>query len=80
MKIETIIGIMFFSIMSGILLLMVYILYDGIKDFFKNMPKYKTHYIDINNNEGIAKFCDKNMTCVVDDHRILVKEYWEVEI
>lgn len=36
------------------------------------------HYIDLDGNQGIADWCDRNMTCHVNDKLIQVKEYWQI--
>lgn len=47
-----------------------------MKDIDKN-NRYR--YIDLNNNEGIAEHCTRNMVCRIDNRRIKVKEYWIVK-
>lgn len=61
--------------------IMMFLLIKIVFDFVENNFNYETYYIDLENNEGKAKFCDKDMSCVTfDDKRILVKEYWKERV
>ena len=56
-------------------------LFIFFRDMFRsisNSLNYEIHYIDFDNNKGIADFCDNDMSCVVDGKRLAVKEFYKI--
>lgn len=59
--------------------IMMFLLIKEVYNFvFQDV--YEVHYIDLEGNEGIASFCNSDMSCSVNSHMILVKEYWKERV
>lgn len=54
-------------------------LFNKTMNYLKNI-KIEYHYIDFDNNEGIATYCNYKMSCRVNNKNILVKEYKIIKV
>jgi lipoprotein len=66
--------ILFFSFMVGCLC--VDFIFDFVKAIDNDIRCNETYYVDFDNNEGKADYCDRTLACSVDGIKIQAKKVY----